>query len=194
MIEKLPDFQCLIHLNFRANSRPLIPQLQPYFNILEADRQQILEKISHLSNEQFHRALPGKWSVSQIVAHLITAERQSLRYMQKKILGISQVGNSGLWEEAKMIVLRWSQRLPLKFKAPRIVVENAPNYHDFDQLKADWDHSREELKQFLEGLSESHFKRKIYRHIRAGRLNVRHALIFFREHFIHHTPQIRRLL
>ena len=172
----------------------MAPSLQILFDSLEMERHQLLELVTKLSHERFHEAKPGKWSVSQIIAHLIAAERLSLRYMNKKILGIRETGNTGIWEEIKMVLLKLSQRLPFKFKAPASVVENTPAYTDIGQLRADWEIERAELKTLLEKFNDTDIKRKIYRHIRAGRLNIQHALIFFREHYYHHLPQIKRLL
>ena len=170
------------------------PSLQRLFNTLEVDRQRLLEKVSKLSLEQFNRAAPGKWSTSQILAHLLTAERLSLQYMNKKILGIHDAGNTGIGEEIKMVLLKISQRLPLKFKAPKAVIENTPLYSSVRELKADWDKERAELKGLLEKFNDTQIKKKIYRHLRVGLLNIQHALIFFREHYFHHWPQIKRLL
>ncbi len=170
------------------------PQLQHLFDSLETDRNLLLEKVSKLSLAQFNRAAPGKWSAGQILAHLITAEKLSLLYMNKKILGIQETGNTGIWEEMKMLLLKISQRLPLKFRAPNALVENTPAYPDFHHLKADWDMERSKLRDFLEKFDDRLLKKKIYRHIRAGRLNIRHALLFFGEHYRHHWPQIKRLL
>ena len=172
----------------------MISRLQLLFDSLEMERHQLLEKVSKLSHERFHEAKPGKWSVSQIVGHLVAAERLSLRYMNKKILGIQDAGDTGIGEEIKMVLLKLSQRLPFKFKAPRALVENTPAYADIGQLQADWETERAELKALLEKFNDTETKRKIYRHIRAGRLNIQHALIFFREHYRHHWPQIKRLL
>ena len=93
-----------------------------------------------------------------------------------------------------MVVLQLSQRLPLKFKAPRVVVENTPAYANFEELTTDWNKTRAELKTLLEKFDDTQIRKKIYKHIRAGRLNIQHALLFFREHIIHHTPQINRLI
>lgn len=114
--------------------------------------------------------------------------------MSKKILGIREAGNTGIAEEIKMVLLSLSQRLPFKFKAPKTVVENTPSYTEVRQLAADWEKERDELRKLLETFNDTQIKKKIYRHIRAGMLNIQHALIFFREHSLHHWPQIRRLL
>jgi uncharacterized damage-inducible protein DinB len=172
----------------------LNPKLRHLFDLLEADRHQVLEKVDRLSPEQFNKANPGKWSLNQILAHLMTAEEMSLVYMNKKIPGIRETGDTALWEEIKMILLKVSQRLPFRFKAPKAVVERTPTYSDVEQLKSHWEEVRAGLKIFLENFDDDQIRKKIYRHIRAGRLNVQHALIFFHEHYIHHRPQIKRLL
>lgn len=179
---------------FYSTPESLNPKLQHLFDLLEADRHKLLEKADELSTEQFNRARPGKWSLNQILAHLIAAEEMSLAYMNKKIPGIRDAGETGVWEELKMVALKGSQRLPFKFKAPRAVIENTPSYSNLEQLKSHWDNERAELKRFLENFNDDQLRKKIYRHIRAGRLNIQHALIFFREHYLHHWPQIKRLL
>ena len=128
------------------------------------------------------------------MAHIITGERLSVQYLNKKILGISEAENSGVVEELKMIVLKLSQRLPFKFKAPRTVVEKTPSYQNLNNLIADWDNARSELKTLLEKFQDDQINKKVYRHVRAGLLNIQHALLFFREHIVHHAPQIKRLI
>jgi len=169
-------------------------RLYQLFNLLEIERSVLLEQIKKLSPEQFHYAPAGKWSTSQILAHIVTSEQLSVQYLNKKILGINEAKNSGVVEELKMVVLRLSQRLPLKFKAPRSVMEKTPSYQSFNDLIADWDNVRSELKILLEKFQDDEIRKKVYRHVRAGLLNIQHALIFFREHIVHHSPQIERLI
>jgi hypothetical protein len=132
--------------------------------------------------------------VNQILAHLTIAERLSVLYLRKKMLGMDEAKNSGAWEELKWLALLASQRLPLKFKAPKSVVNHTPSYSNLHELSSDWHGVRNELKGILEKFTEADLKKKIYRHIYAGRLNIIHALMFFREHILHHQPQIDRLL
>jgi uncharacterized damage-inducible protein DinB len=149
--------------------------LLTYFAQLEQQKDNLLNELSSLSIEKLNSAPAGKWSIAQIVAHLITAERLSIQYMQK------------------LIVLIISQRLPLRFKAPKLAKESTPTLSTLPELTAQWDSVRADLKQLLEKIPDHLVKRKIYKHVFAGKLNSRQALIFFREHFIHHLPQIQRL-
>jgi hypothetical protein len=165
------------------------------FDQIENQKERLLELLHSTSKEKLNLCMEGKWSINQVIAHLITAERLSLSYLQKKINSINEVADSGLWEELKMAFLIASQRLPgLKFKAPRVVIENTPAGVELNELKEQWHILRTELKTFLEIIPDGLEKRLIYKHVRAGRLNTIHALKFFREHIIHHTPQIKKLL
>lgn len=150
--------------------------------------------ISPLSTEQLNAHPKGKWSIAQVLSHLISSERLSVNYMNKKILGIQEAPDSGLADACKTILLIVSQRLPLKFKAPKVLVEKTVQYQSALQLIEAWEKTRHELKEVLARLNDDQLKRKIYRHPLAGMLNIQQALRFFREHIIHHTPQIKNLL
>jgi uncharacterized damage-inducible protein DinB len=169
------------------------PKLQKLFDQLEVDRIELLSHVEKLTMEEFQKSVNGKWSIQQILSHLIIAERLSLQYLNKKVHGINEANNTGVLEELKMIALKLTQRLPFKFKAPKGLNEITPILN-LDQLKFQWKKDRDELKTFLEKITDDQLKKKIYRHVRAGLLNIQHALIFYREHYIHHLPQIKKLM
>lgn len=168
--------------------------LAKQYQSLEAQREELLTSLRNLNAEKLNDHLEGHWSINQIIAHLIAGEKLSVAYLQKKILAINEVDNTGIFEEIKMIGLIISQRLPLKFRAPRVVVENTTQTSDLSLLVKEWDSVREELRQLLEKVNDDQINRRIYKHVRAGKLNIQHALIFFREHIIHHYPQLKRLM
>lgn len=172
------------------------PRLAHSFQRIEIQKQRLLGQVSMLSIEQLNQInAPGKWSVNQILAHLIAAEQVSVAYIKKKIQGIDSTGDSGIAEELKMLILKLSQRAPgLKFKAPPHVVETTRSYPDLKTLIEDWQKTREDFRQLLETVKEQHLKRKIYKHVSVGYLNINHAVLFFGEHVTHHTPQIKKLI
>jgi hypothetical protein len=99
------------------------PRLEYLFESIETQRKNLLLSLNRMSHEQLNHHLEGKWSINQIVAHLISAERLSVNYITKKIQGVETASNTGFVEELKMLLLKTSQRLPLKFKAPKIIIE-----------------------------------------------------------------------
>jgi DinB superfamily len=184
-IGKLPTFVQTIFVN---------TQLETLLQQLEQQRAALINELKSVNPEQLNQSLNGKWSISQIAGHLIQAERMSVGYMAKKINAIQEVGNTGLWGEVKLLVFMASQRLPLKYKAPKNLGDNPPAYIDVATLEHDWNEARQALKVFLETVPDWGLRKQIYKHPVMGRCSVLHALKFFREHIIHHNPQIKRQL
>lgn len=168
---------------------------QKAYEKLERQRQQIIDMIKDLTVDVYTASLPGKWSIAQIITHLLTAERLSGTYMKKKSLGIGTLADSGLQQRILSVILKLSQRMPfLRYTAPRVIVENTPETLLLEEALAQWSKSRNELKRFLETISDKHSRRLIYKHPIAGMLNAEQALKFMYEHVNHHLPQIKRLL
>jgi hypothetical protein len=169
------------------------PNLQRYFEEIEGGRARLLSEVSRLSEAKFiQQGEGGKWSAAQILTHLLTSEQMSLRYMKKKSLGIDQLSNSGIYESIKTVVLKVSQRIPIKYKAPALLVEHTPSALSQADLVLRWNEFRLELKSFLEAIEAKNIRKKIYKHPVAGRLNVMQAMQFFQEHIHHHYPQIKK--
>jgi len=169
---------------------------QKVFDELERQRNAIISEVKNVSAEKYNQApAEGKWSLGQILTHILTAERLSIAYMKKKYQGADQTDNSGIMASLRLILLIISQRIPiLKFKAPKVVVENTPPVLPLQDLVEKWNAQRTDLKLFLEGMEEKNYKKLIYKHPIAGRLDARQAMVFFGEHIIHHTPQIKRIV
>jgi len=169
-------------------------KLQERFNRLEQAQQQLLKKLSTYPDAKLNTSPPGKWSVGYILAHLMTSERLMLIYMKKKSRGMATIGNSGMLEEVKMMLLKISQRLSFRYKAPVYVVEHTKELASLTDLTQRWQSTRQDLKTFLENTHDENLYKLIYKHPVAGRLNLLQALDFMLEHFHHHLPQINRLL
>jgi hypothetical protein len=174
----------------------LSPFFRSIFDELERQRVEILDRVKTLPDEKFnYKPSDEKWSISQILTHILVAEQLSVGYMKKKALGITQLENSGLSAGFRLQILIISQRIPsLKFKAPGIVLANTPQAYPMAELQSRWEAHRQDLQVFLDGIENQHEKKVLYKHPVAGRLDARQAMVFFREHIIHHLPQIKRLL
>lgn len=172
------------------------PSFQTIFNAVERQRAGILSQVKQLPpNRYMLQPSPAKWSIAQILTHIVTSEKLSIGYMKKKMLGIDQLNNSGIAGSLRFTLLQLSQRIPnLKFRAPNVVVANTPHALPIDELISQWDALRNDLKALLESIEEKNVKKAIYKHPLAGRLNAAQATAFFYEHIHHHWPQIKRLL
>lgn len=63
------------------------------------------------------------------------------------------------WEHVKMSLLIISQRLPLKFKAPRAVVQQKIRATSLQQLEEEWDLVRNDMKALLDRIQPHQSKR-----------------------------------
>ena len=167
-----------------------------HFDRLEKERKSLLTTLTTIPEKTLSSSpAEGKWSVNQILIHLVTSEQLTLAYLKKKSLGIDHLKNSGPWEWIRINILKWSQRLPaLKYKAPKYVVANTPEAVPLAELERRWNSVRMELSQFLDKVQDRDVRKLIYKHPVAGRFDVVQCLMFMREHYHHHLPQIKRLL
>lgn len=174
----------------------MIESFQKNYAELELQRSQLLNQVKDIPVDQFNFSPSvGKWSISQVLTHILTAESLSIGYMKKKAQGIDQLKNSGVLQVFILELLKVSQRIPsLKFKAPKVVVDSTPTALPIHEIIQKWDAQRADLKSFLDGIEEKNAQKLLYKHPIAGRLDARQALIFFGEHIGHHLPQIKRLL
>lgn len=170
-------------------------QLEKYFKKLEEQRAELFTSLQTKPASQLSASpAPGKWSVLQILTHLYTSEKLSFGYIKKKSLGIQDSANAGLQQALLMPILKISQRLPFRFKAPKVVVENTPEVMPLEQLINHWNLLRLELKAHLENVPDGHLHKLVYKHPIAGRLSLPQAMQFFAEHINHHKPQIKKAL
>ena len=170
-------------------------RLRSLYDQLENERRRLLLDLGRAAVDNLDRKPSNnKWSINEILAHLVTSEQLTLRYLKKKSLGVDQLRNSGAIEKMKWIILKVSQRLPIKYKAPGHVVINTPAALSLTDLIMLWTSTREELRDFLTTIKDENLNKLVYKHPVAGRFDVVHCLMFMREHYLHHLPQIRRLL
>jgi uncharacterized damage-inducible protein DinB len=171
------------------------PKLEKTYQQLEAQRQRLWQELSSVSGEQWNQSpAEGKWSLAQVLTHVVTSEQLSVNYMKKKSLAMESLDCTGWWEEAKLVLLIILQRIPIKYKAPRTVVERTPPAMSQAELQKAWEAVRADLKNLLLYMKPEDARKKVYKHPIAGRLNIQQCMIFLREHLIHHQPQIHRLL
>lgn len=171
-------------------------QLSRHFKTLTQSTDALIKEVSSLSSATYYISPgEGKWSISQILTHLLTSERLSLNYMKKKSQApVNELGNTGLKENIWFSMFSLSQLLPIRYKAPKALVENTPSPLPFGELVRQWNAFRLELNEFLDSLGPEKVRKKIYRHPVAGRLNAIHAVRFMDLHIKHHYPQVKAII
>lgn len=171
----------------------MVPVLEKLYLELEHQREVFLTEIRKHGEPAVYRTTDGHWNMVQVIGHLCISEKTSLDYLEKKMRGLEQATPSTLWELFKVGGLILSQRLPLRYTAPRGASLPEPTTCPLEEAIALWMAERQRLHTLLNRFAAQDVNKKVYRHIVIGLVDVRHMLIFFREHVYHHRWQIKRL-
>jgi uncharacterized damage-inducible protein DinB len=164
------------------------------FTRIERQRSEIISLYDGLSPKQLrYNPEPGKWNLLQVMRHLVTAERQSLIYIQRKLDRHETVDATGMDAAFRHLILRIALWLPIKFKAPKIA-DVSEDYPDYDTMKQEWNEVRSEFQEIIENSDDAVLTKALYRHPRAGLLNIKQALEFIEFHISHHQKQMNRIM
>lgn len=135
----------------------------------------------------------GKWSSIQVVSHIVKAEMLTLTYIQKKAQTPDSIPMAQASAAFRLALLKVALRSPLRWKAPGPSAE-VPDRALVEEQIAEWGRLRNEWSEFLEKFPEFLVPRAVFRHPRAGLLNICQTIDFMIEHVDHHTRQIDRIL
>lgn len=170
------------------------PDLENNFRRLEAGTEKMLAALKKYPDELLNRKPgPDAWSVAEVVHHLIATEAATLRYLKKKILGLSDLKKTGIRNSLRILFMKFFYSLPFKYKAPE-VTHPAAKHHSFSELEANWAEVRKSTRELLSPLSDDELRLELWRHPVGGRMNILQMLDFFDAHIERHQQQIERTL
>jgi len=137
---------------------------------------------------------PGsdEWNLLQVLRHIVTAEQQSLQLIRHKIHHAENLPKAGTGAWIRHLLLKIALWLPIKYKAPKFAGVDAQN-PDLENIISDWEEVRSELQQIISDNSADTLSKALYKHPRAGYLDLHQALEFFETHINHHRKQMERI-
>ena len=167
-------------------------QLEKKFTELETDRKNLFSDLKKYSDEVINKKpSPEKWSVAEVIAHLITAEEMSLKYLSKKIQDTSKEGEENFKNKYRWLLVQIVFAFNIKFKAPEIVEPKIP-FTKLTDLEARWTNNRNETAKILNTLTDAEVNKTLWKHALAGKMNLHHMVQFFGVHYYRHKKQISR--
>ena len=170
----------------------MIDTLQDKYLLLEEKRKKLYELLETLDEKQLNfRPAEDKWSITQIVFHLVKAEQLSVISINKEIRNTNS-RRAGVSSFVRSSLLKYALMSPLKFKAPAIM-GNIPKEYDINELKTKWITVRKKLHTALGDVDTELGKRYLFTHPYAGKMNIYQTMDFLVQHFNHHNRQIKAL-
>jgi hypothetical protein len=166
------------------------------FETIENQKKQLDDLTRDLSNEVFlHKVDKQSWNISEILQHLILSETLSLKYLRKKWSFTPDLPNQNLLTLLRGNLLYLINKVPFKLKAPANVNERSFEKNKSQkELFEEWSLIRKDMKDFLNSLDESDYRKEFYKHPVAGKVNLNHMLLFFHTHIERHTRQLKKIL
>jgi len=170
----------------------MIEVLQKQYLLLEDKRKKLYDLLEKLDEEQLsYRPAEDKWSITQIVFHLVKSEQLSVISINKEIRNADN-RKAGVSALVRSSLLKYALMSPLKFKAPAIL-GNVPAEYDIEELKTKWITIRNKLNTALGEVDTELGKKYLFTHPYAGKMNIYQTMDFLVHHFNHHNRQIKRL-
>jgi uncharacterized damage-inducible protein DinB len=166
------------------------PTLEIKYLSLEKSRNRLLDELEGF-DEELLTAQPaeGKWSINQIILHLIQVEKFTTGYVQNKLQKNTPLKSSAFSNKLKFILLKLALKSTKKFVAPAPVA-NVPNTETLLNLRKQWDNTRFSLEDLLNDLPAHSLNKYYFKHPSVGPLTIPQTLGFLQDHFNHHLRQI----
>ncbi len=163
---------------------------------LDSELTELLKVLKDYSERTLNKKpAEGKWSVLQVMHHLILAEGYGQRYVEKKLSFNPELKKAGFPATWRTFLMKTYLKIPFKIKAPDGVSgEQLPDHSSFWETAKQWKQQREELRTMMENMPVEHFDKEIYKHPFAGRLTLVGLLDFHLGHFSRHRKQINKIL
>ena len=174
----------------------MTPKIERRFNKIDRELLQLVDQLKAYDDEALNKKPgPGKWSVLQVMHHLVLAESAAFRYLRKKMQHDPRFKRAGFPSWLRSITLQLGFLLPIKFKAPDAVGDKKiPDISSLEEISEKWLKLRSELRIYSEQLPVEFYSKAIYKHPIGGRMSLFGMLGFFGGHFRRHRQQIHKCL
>ena len=156
---------------------------------IERKRRALLDDVAALDASMLAaRPVPGKWSIREILEHLVLAEDDVVGDFSR--LDQLDARTRDFGNHARYLVVMFILRFRIPVKAPsRAMLPTGAR--SMAELLEIWDWHHRQLRSFVAGLDRAGTRRAIFRHPIAGPLSVSQAIQMLDVHLDSHIAQIR---
>ena len=166
--------------------------LREQLELYDQRRNTLLEELAGLKNDQLQkRPGPRKWSILDIVQHMVLAETHVLQNLPEpeKLVDRNQGLREWLSYRIVYIVLRWNLPVPVPSE------DMTPDSHtSLLELRQKWNENLHWLRSYLAAIRPEDVKHAVFSHPVTGPLTVMQAGRLAQLHFDTHLRQIRKIM
>jgi len=166
-------------------------RLQQGLRALDERRRALLDEVEALSAERLTaKPLPGKWSILEIVEHLVIAERDVLQNLPEPSQLVDRPRRLKAHVSYPLVMFVLKHGIPAKVPSPRMVPTGNAS---LAALRRQWDENHQWLRAYVDGLERDDFGKAVFEHPIAGPMTVEQTIRMGLVHLETHIREIRRL-
>ena len=170
----------------------MLPNIQEKYESLRKKREDLLQQLGSLPSEELSfKAGPDKWSIVEVVEHLVIAEKDFLKQLSTNALASNLDHESRTPEKYQTVIKVMERDIPVD------VPDKSAEPHGrltLEELLTQWDDIRRKLQGLLAEINTENKDNLIYRHPYGGPLDISETLHFTDVHFDNHVRHIDRIL
>jgi len=167
------------------------PTFEDQLMIWADDRRRLLDEVERLEPERLTaKPLPGKWSILEIVEHLVVGDREVLQGLPKPWALVDRRRHLRDRVGYRMVMFVLACHIPAKVPSPRYLPQGQSSLPD---LRRDWDEMQQWLRSYIERLDRGDPAKAVFGHPIAGPMTMQEVFDMGKLHLATHTRQIRRL-
>ncbi len=172
----------------------MLPKIEHKKDALHKALKHLLKYTDTLEPSVLRAKKGAEWSAAQVLYHLWLSEKNTVKALKKRLDNLdARKEKAGLSATLRAYALhRALKNKRLKFKAPSIVAD-IPEKPDYTVLKSDYRTTRDELYKVLALFDRETAGIAVFKHPRAGKINIFQTLDFLQDHLDRHTGQIMRI-
>lgn len=171
----------------------MIHLIESQWSAFDTAKNDFLAHLATWSEEQLFFAPNGGWSALMVLEHIITSETGTLEYIRRKTQAPAlEIESTGEREAASAQMLFSALRSQERWSAPDILPEPSGKF-SLAQLNYGWNGNRTLWVNTLKAMDPEYLNKAVFKHPRAGRMNLDDTIEFLTLHIVHHRYQIDRI-
>jgi hypothetical protein len=165
--------------------------LETRLRVWDDRRRMLLDEVEGLEPERLvARPLPGKWSILEIVEHLVLADRECLQGLPNPSHLVDRKRGLKNRVSYPFVMFVLACHIPAKVPSLRYIPRGESS---LAELRREWDEIQQWLRSYVDGLDQGDQDKAVFAHPIAGPMTAQQYLHMGELHLATHTRQIRRL-
>lgn len=172
--------------------KSMLTEIQKNFDSLDQKYTQVLQHLNSLSDDVLYfKAAADKWSIVEVIEHLVMAEENMLAQLTGATSATSLDPQDRSAKNFHIVIKVMTRDIPVD------VPDESMEPHgqsSLAQLLDRWDDIRQKTRAYVNGINSEKAGDLVYRHPFAGPLDMAETLRFIDVHFDNHMRHIERII